>query len=186
MPYLFTATDSTDALPFANMKAFREWMPAIAYSIEGISVSYDESGTEIGKLRYVKNLPGGAPTMVTPDPDSTTTLDDVLADIDALELDDAADAGVVDDDLSDPHADDDVPPVRLEGTPAEDIDALVDWQLSRRDVPPFTGNGPAPRVRYARMSHKACGHATTGEEGKIARAACRARHRGLGDVAAAS
>lgn len=42
------------------------------------------------------------------------------------------------------------------------------------------------KVRHARMSHKGCGHATSGEAGKVARAACRAAHRSSTSAAIAS
>lgn len=160
MPYTFTPTHTPNEVKLhADMKTFREWAKnnlGDGVIVHGTSVNDGEN--EYGKLRYVKPA-GTPPTFVQPDVDGPS-LDDVLADIDRLELDDAQlieDMDGDEEDFEDEVADD------------EDLD---DPEHPESD-PVYEDVTP----RFARMSHKDCGHATTGEAGKIARAECRARHR---------
>lgn len=161
MPYIFTpAAPDSPVARFADMKEFRQAMSPLMLTIKGSKVTLD--GAAFGTLSYTKKGPDrtGAPTV-----------EDVLASIDDLEQEEDEQQPV---------------PVRLEGTPQEDIDAIVDWQMNRGrregelpiTVRPPTANVPARRrATTSRMSHKNCGHPTTGQAGKEARAACRARHR---------
>lgn len=186
--YTFTHADTDVVTEHANLKAFKEWAVANLALLEGVpfvhGTSVNDGTREFGTLKYIAPSQR-APKMVTPDTESTTTLADVLADIDALELDDVRN-DTNDEDASDLH--DTHEPVHLTGTPAEDIDAIVDWQMGRSggQLPAVITVRPpaepvrrraAGRVTAPRMSHKDCGHAITGEAGKLARAACRAERR---------
>lgn len=186
MPYIFTpAAPDSPVARFADMKDFRAAFSPLTLTIKGSKVTLD--GAAFGTLSYTKKGPErpadvrNAPTHVTATDDSPS-LDDVLASIDTLELE-GENLDVPDEDASDLH---DEAPVRFPVNSDEDIEDIVNWQMrnsggqlpSTITVRPPTADAPARRrSTHARMSHKNCGHATSGEAGKIARAECRARHR---------
>lgn len=143
----------------------------------------------------------GSPTMVQPKADSPS-LDEVLADIDVLEATetplDPDDARLIED-MDGDGSDFEDEPAPVVTKPKRTRKPAV-RAAKRAGIPELgddegkQGKGlhePAPRRErrtsnptHARMSHKACGHPITGEAGKIARAECRARHRGEGEVRA--
>lgn len=209
--YTFTHADTDVVTEHADLKAFKAWAIANLALLEGApfvhGTSVNDGTREFGKLRYIAPSQRkaaarpadvqGAPTHVQPSTDGPS-LDDVLADIDRLELDDAREAGVVDtdadliDDMDGDGSDfEDEAPV-LEGAAARAGIPLLGNDEGQQgspyslpvadDVTPRSGRRSRVSVRVAssrapRMSHKNCGHAITGEAGKIARAACRAEHR---------
>jgi len=137
----------------------------------------DVHGKVLGRIVWARRPHNveNAPTMVQQG--ESRSLTDVLAEIDILEQEEVAPE-----------------PVRFPVTPDEEIDAIVDWQMSNnggqlpRTINTHVNNtrppaSPRPRMS-SRMSHKDCGHAIQGQAGKEARAACRAAHRA--QVAAAS
>lgn len=190
MPYKFVSVSAdVEPMHFADMKAFRAAIAPLKIVIKGTAVT-DADGNPYGKLTYVKKAPEAtidrAPKMVQPNPDGPS-LDQILADIDLLEVMDGDGSDFTDDDVDavdaivEVHPAVDVVPTpkrrkgaaERAGIPLEGVDE--GQQGSPYDLPPL----PVTRVsvRHPRMSHKNCGHATTGEAGKIARAECRARHR---------
>ncbi|UOW93143.1 hypothetical protein SEA_NOSHOW_76 [Mycobacterium phage NoShow] len=197
MPYIFTpAAPDSPVARFADMKDFRAAFSPLVLTIKGSKVTLD--GAAFGTLSYTKKGPerpadvSGAPTMVQPS-DDRPSLDDVLASIDSLEAEDLSPAVDADDTDGLEHDDEEHTPVTFPVNSDEDIEDIVNWQLrnsggqlpSTITVRPPTATAPARRrSTHARMSHKNCGHAITGEAGKIARAECRARHRAA--LAAAS
>jgi len=158
MPYTYT--------PVAGNKSHYATMAAVRAEFKGYTVTKTQvldGDTVLGKITWVKDMPArpadvaNAPTSGTPS--DTRSLDDVLADIDALEADDDEEP--------------ELEPVRFDTTSDEDIDAIVDWQL-RNSPAARTQGGRAPAARVGRRrSHANCTHATSGEAGKKARAACR-------------
>lgn len=201
MPYIFSPADvNADSAGFANMKALRESFEPMFVSVTKSKQLVNAEGTVLGKVTWVKALKheGYSVPMVQPD-DERPSLEDVLASIDELELEDTP-AAVDADDTVDGHDDEDDThePVTFPVNSDEDIDAIVDWQMRGHEddiitTTPHPGTmgmpapAPAPRVartRHARMSHKNCGHAITGQAGKEARAACRAAHRAAAASAA--
>ena len=200
MPYIFSPADvNADSAGFADMKTLRASFEPMFVSVTKSKQLVDANGNVLGRVTWVKELrPKGFDVpMVQADPERPS-VEDVLASIDDLErdaeLDEARRDGVTDDD----DADDAPAPVRFDVTPAEDIDAIVDWQMRGHEddiitttpAPGTMGTPPAPRAprvargpRQPRMSHKNCGHAITGQAGKEARAACRAAHRAAQAIA---
>lgn len=191
--YTFTHADTDVVTEHANLKAFKEWAVNNLALLEGVpfvhGTSVNDGTREFGKLRYIAPS-SRAPRMVQPDADAPS-LEDVLADIDRLELDDEQLIEDMDGDGSD-FEDDEPTPVlgaaARAGIPTdEDIASgrvTVQGGAGLEYDPSIVGRGfglPNTNlertVRHARMSHKECGHATSGEAGKLARAACRAARR---------
>ena len=147
---------------FDDIAHLRSSFEPLFVSVNKSKQVVDVHNNVLGRIVWAKRPHNveNAPTMVQQG--ESRSLTDVLAEIDILEQEEEVAPE----------------PVRFPVTPDEEIDAIVDWQLRGRDNPARrTQQEPShahrtPRVGV-RRSHANCTHATAGEAGKKARAACR-------------